>query len=70
MTPIRTALTTVVFTSKHGGIDLPACRHDGMVTTFWQPSREDLAAIAAGVPIKLTIFGEGHPHIALEVEAL
>lgn len=35
--------------------------------TAWFPSPEELAALNSGAPIHLTILGEGHPPVMLDV---
>ncbi|CAN7611381.1 hypothetical protein LJR034_004684 [Caballeronia sp. LjRoot34] len=35
--------------------------------SFWQPSEQDIANIIAGVPIRLTVIGTGHPPVAINV---
>ena len=37
-----------------------------MVTT-WRPSADDLANLQAGMPIRLTLMGNAHPPVRLEV---
>lgn len=44
-------------------------RHPIMRTT-WVPDAEELAAISAGAPIVLTVWGMSHPPVALEVDAV
>jgi hypothetical protein len=43
--------------------------HDtgGELVSCWQPTEEERAAIAAGAPVWLRIFGRGHPPVVLEV---
>jgi hypothetical protein len=38
-----------------------------MLVTAWEPTPDDVAAIAAGAPIYLTIVGTVHPPVAVEV---
>jgi hypothetical protein len=44
-------------------------RPDGtpQMVTSWQPTPAELAAIAAGAPIYLTVLGTGHPPVMLTV---
>lgn len=37
------------------------------MTSAWLPTPEELAAIAAGAPIHLTVYGNGHPPVMLSV---
>jgi hypothetical protein len=39
----------------------------GVMYSFWQPSEQDIANILAGVPIRLSVFGSGHPPVAIAV---
>lgn len=43
---------------------------DGLevVISHWQPSAEQLALLAQGKPVQLTIWGRTHPPVALGVE--
>ncbi len=43
--------------------------NDGLLTltTAWEPTPDELAAIAAGAPIYLTIVGTTHPPVAVGV---
>lgn len=34
----------------------------------WYPNEEEKAAIAAGAPVVLTVWGKGHPPVGLHVE--
>jgi hypothetical protein len=38
--------------------------------SYWKPSEAERSAIAAGALIELTIFGGGHPPVALSVEGV
>lgn len=42
---------------------------DYVLETAWIPSEEEKAAIAAGAPIILTIWGMAHPPVSINVEA-
>jgi hypothetical protein len=50
-------------------IGLPVHRdqQNNVFLSFWQPSEQDIANILAGVPIRLTVFGGGHPPVAIAV---
>ena len=39
------------------------------MSSFWQPDPDELAALAKGSKVMLTIFGIGHPVVSLGVEA-
>ncbi len=69
MTPIRTSACNITFVLE-GCDDLPAARGDGFTATYWKPDAEELAMIAAGMPIKLSIMGDGVPPVSLEVDTL
>lgn len=42
--------------------------HHTMMTSFWRPSPDDLAALNAGACVSLTVLGLSHPVVALGVE--
>jgi hypothetical protein len=73
VTPIRTSACNATFVLG-GCDDLPARKDDefGMptISTYWRPDAEELAAIAAGLPIKLTVIGTNPQPVRLEVDAL
>lgn len=73
MTPIRTSACNITFVLA-GCADLPASRGeaDGIpfISTYWKPDAEELAMIAAGMPIKLSILGERPQPVSLEVDTL
>lgn len=69
MTPIRTSACNLMLTAD-GCFDLPAAKGADFIATYWAPSDEEKAMIAAGFPVKLTIVGHAHPPVMLEVEAL
>lgn len=37
------------------------------VWSFWQPSAQERAAIAAGAPVRLSCWGRTHPPVLLDV---
>jgi hypothetical protein len=39
-----------------------------IIASFWQPTVEELAALNAGKPVTLFIFGKHHPPVAISVE--
>lgn len=69
MTPMRTEACTLNFTAPNCD-DLPAAQGDGFIATYWRPDAEELAALNAGLPVKLSVAGTRHPRVMLEVEAL
>lgn len=38
-----------------------------LMSSVWFPTPEELAAIAAGAPVKLQVYGTGHPPVMLGV---
>ena len=38
------------------------------VVSFWQPSSEQLALLAAGQPVRLLVLGQTHPPLAMGVD--
>ena len=69
MTPIKTSACNIELTWSRGE-SLPAAGGDGFISSYWKPTAEELAMLAAGFPIKLSILGDRHPPVAVEVEAL
>jgi hypothetical protein len=44
------------------------CPHNGpQMVSSWQPTPAEVAAIAAGAPIYLTVLGTAHPPVMLDV---
>lgn len=37
-------------------------------SSFWKPSPEELAALAAGAQVRLIVYGGGHPPVWVDVE--
>ncbi|GLC92327.1 hypothetical protein Tamer19_17350 [Cupriavidus sp. TA19] len=37
--------------------------------SWYQPTEQDIANILAGLPIRLSVFGAGHPPVAIGVTA-
>lgn len=85
MKPVRTSETNVVLTLSGGtrDNDLPAYRamlfdarrgetktdaQPGFVTT-WMPTTAEATNLAAGACVELTIWGQGHPPVAVSVTA-
>lgn len=69
MTPIRTSACNLMLVAE-GCFDLPAARGADFIATYWKPTPEEMALIAAGFPVKLTIIGHAHPPVSLEVDTL
>lgn len=69
MTPIRTNACNVTFTAPDCA-DLPALVEDGLIYTYWRPNAEELAAINAGLPVRLVIVSPAQPPVCIDVEAL
>jgi hypothetical protein len=46
--------------------DLHVHRTGEAFISMWTPTPEERAAIAAGAPIYLWVFGSGHPPVAVE----
>lgn len=56
--------------SKDGPCDVLHVRdRGGVMESAWYPSEEEKAAIAAGRPVILTVWGSGHPPVSVNVEA-
>jgi len=54
---------------KHGDCDVLEVRdRDGQMDSAWYPTDEEKAAIAAGRPVILTVWGSGHPPVSVNVE--
>jgi hypothetical protein len=50
-------------------VDLQVRLGNGTIESAWYPSDEEKAAIAAGRPVILTIWGGAHPPVSVNVEA-
>ncbi len=46
---------------------LPVMKHDDHMTSCWVPTDEERSSIANGANIALTVWGEGHPPVAVYV---
>lgn len=79
MPPIQTAHTTMILGAPRGWdpqtqgdcVGLPVHRDEanGRWLSYWQPTEQDIANILAGVPIRLSVYGPGHPPVAIAVTA-
>lgn len=54
MKPIMTSACNTVFRAE-GCEDLPALRGGGMTAVYFRPDAEELAAINAGLPIRVVL---------------
>lgn len=51
-----------------GECDVLEIREDGkLMSSAWYPSPEEIAAIVAGQPVILTVYGNGHPPVSVNV---
>lgn len=67
MTPLHTAVTNVVFKGE-GYDDLPAFRSEGDgIVIFFSLDEEERAAVAAGMPVKLSLLAHSPPPLKVEV---
>jgi len=48
--------------------DLPVIRTDTGFISAWLPTPDELAALNAGAPVYLFIWGEGHPPVYVGVK--
>lgn len=56
--------------AKHGDCDVLEIRdRNGTMESAWFPTDEEKAAIAAGRPVILTVWGSAHPPVAVNVPA-
>jgi len=54
---------------KQGECDSLQIRdRDGTMESAWYPTPDELAAIMAGRPVILTVWGTGHPPVSLNVQ--
>ena len=67
MTPVWTPNCNLNFTA-HDCEDLPAIRENGMIVSHWQPGPEELETLNAGGFVRLSVLGEFHPPICIDVE--
>lgn len=74
MTPIEfteanTILRRPPGVSPEHCMDLPIHRSDSGVVSCWQPSKEEIRAIALGAPIYLMVRSQTHPPLNILVES-
>jgi hypothetical protein len=75
MQPIDFPEANRTFTRPEGMTDeecgpLRVCDTGEALQSVWQPDEADRAALAAGAPVVLSIFGRGHPVVSLGVVQL
>lgn len=60
------------WTEQQDGVCEPlTVRREGQVLkSAWFPTGDELVALARGAPLVLSVWGNGHPPVALEVEVL
>ncbi|WP_354678723.1 hypothetical protein [Cupriavidus plantarum] len=51
------------------GLPVHRDREHGVWLSWHQPTEQDIANILAGLPIRLSVFGNGHPPVAIAVTA-
>ncbi len=68
-TPIETPACNRRFVLD-GCEDLPAMVGDGFVATYWRPSPEALAALNAGLPLRICVMGDRPQPLAVDTEAM
>lgn len=66
---LKTAQCNATLTHEDGEVLFAIADLSGF-STFWKPNLEELAMLQAGMPIKLTIKGQAHPKISVEVDTL
>lgn len=74
MQPVRTETTTSVLGAPQGWDaakdgpcgGLPVTRTSTSFYSYWRPTDSELADIANGKPIRLCVFGSGHPPVMLD----
>jgi hypothetical protein len=74
--PVRTDTTTAVLgaprdwdASVHGECEgLPIAVNDNVMFSYWRPSPVEVLRILRGKPIRLGVFGTGHPPVSIDTE--
>jgi hypothetical protein len=66
MRPVLKTITNLMLVAP-GCDDLPAHVGEEGIETFWRPDAEELAALAAGAQVRLTVRGSAHPPVRLDV---
>lgn len=70
MKPVSFPLANLNLQPPQGMADcepLPVCASNGTMTSVWEPTDEERAAIAAGASVALTVWGTAHPPVGLGV---
>ncbi|MCY0858485.1 hypothetical protein [Cupriavidus sp. D39] len=77
MPPVKTKHTNLVVgepldwdaarQGEFSGLPVHLDTLNGVMHSFWQPTEQDIANILAGMPIRLSVFGEMHPPVAVAV---
>lgn len=69
MKPTKTKSTNVTFELKGGTRenDLPIYKHTQgshkLLTSYWKPTEQELAYLAEGGVVALTVWGDSHPPV-------
>jgi hypothetical protein len=73
--PVRTPTTNTVLGaprdwSPEDGVceGLPIAVSEGITYSYWKPSPIEVLHILRGRPIRLAVYGRGHPPVALDTE--
>jgi hypothetical protein len=70
MTPGNINKQTRVLVSPNGTCsDLSVRLRDGTFNSVWYPTKEEIELMRVGQPVKLTIWGDRHPPVSLNVDA-
>ena len=67
MDPVRKTSSNLTLTAPDC-VDLPARHEDGAITTHWVPSDDERRLLARGAQVRLTILGDRHPPVRLDVD--
>lgn len=69
MRPVRTAQSNMVYQGPTPDVGDLHCQRltPGIIASVWEPSPEERARLAAGANIRLVIWGEPIPPVAVEV---
>lgn len=69
MSPMKTLACNANFTLD-GCVDLPARLVAGVLSTYWRPTDEEVMAIRAGLPVKISFLADRPAPMKVEVDAL
>lgn len=55
---------------KCGMLPIRDTKNEGMpcMQSYWKPEPDELAMLAAGAHVRLTVYGHGHPPVWVDVE--